>query len=253
MTPWGSRGDFQNASILPFVSPSFCFQSLSFVILRSSPFASPPSLAAYSLLVPHSFSIPSLVRNLGMFSNPIPLLAIFDRRFLATPFDPRLETRCNRRARPKEKFRLHSQLLALTPLRSLLSCSSIPLILQVSLHISHALGGSGTYDGTTVEAGKRRMFDYRLFSMELRRLLAALSVVYKGMGGRPTVTWRHAEYDSGASLSMRAKQSARRRSKTYILLLLTNLLRDHSARQRRPLPSLPDLHGVRAARRERER
>ena len=57
MTPWGSRGDFQNASILPFVSPSFCFQSLSFVILRSSPFASPPSLAAYSLLVPSSFSI----------------------------------------------------------------------------------------------------------------------------------------------------------------------------------------------------
>ena len=30
-------------------------------------------------------------------------------------------------------------------------------------------------------------------------------------------------YDSGASLSMRAKQSARRRSKTYILLLLTIL------------------------------
>lgn len=43
-----------------------------------------------------------------MFSNPIPLLAIFDRRFIVTPFDPRPETRCNRRARPKEKFRLHS-------------------------------------------------------------------------------------------------------------------------------------------------
>ena len=40
-------------------------------------------------------------------------------------------------------------------------------------------------------------------------------------------------YDSGASLSVRAKQSARRRSKTYILLLLTNLLHRSSARQRR--------------------
>ena len=40
-------------------------------------------------------------------------------------------------------------------------------------------------------------------------------------------------YDSGASISVRAKQSARRRSKTYILLLLTNLLHRSSARQRR--------------------
>ena len=39
-----------------------------------------------------------------------------------------------------------------------------------------------------------------------------------------------AGYDSGASLSVRAKQSARRRSKTYILLLLTNLLHRSSAR-----------------------
>eukprot|EP01046_Picozoa_sp_COSAG06_P036185 COSAG06_NODE_3965_length_4711_cov_3.590072_3_plen_211_part_00 len=69
----GSRGDFQNACFLRFVSPRFCLQSLSFVILRSSPFASSPSLAAYSLLVPHSFSIPSFVRNLGKFSNSIPL------------------------------------------------------------------------------------------------------------------------------------------------------------------------------------
>ena len=85
----GSRGDFQNASILPFVSPCLCLQSLSFVILRWSPFASSPSLSAYSLLVPHSFSIPSFVRNLGKFSNSIPLLMIFDRQFLVTPFDPR--------------------------------------------------------------------------------------------------------------------------------------------------------------------
>ena len=35
----GSRGDFQNACFLRFVSPRFCLQSLSFVILRSSPFA----------------------------------------------------------------------------------------------------------------------------------------------------------------------------------------------------------------------
>ena len=35
----GSRGVFRNASILPFVSPSFCVQSLSFVILRRLPFA----------------------------------------------------------------------------------------------------------------------------------------------------------------------------------------------------------------------
>jgi len=45
--------------------------------------------------------------------------------------------------------------------------------------------------------------------------------------------WGLAQYDSGASLSVRAKQSARRRSKTYILLLLTNLLHRSSARQRR--------------------
>eukprot|EP01046_Picozoa_sp_COSAG06_P023840 COSAG06_NODE_1912_length_8077_cov_102.258586_4_plen_70_part_00 len=30
----GSRGDFQNACFLPFVSAPFCLQSLSFVILR---------------------------------------------------------------------------------------------------------------------------------------------------------------------------------------------------------------------------
>ena len=133
-----SRGNFQNASILPFVSPCFCLQSLSFVILRSSTFASPPSLAAYSLLVPHSFSIPSFVRNLGKFSNSIPLLVIFDRRFLVTSSDPRPETRCNRRARPKEKFCLHSQLLAPTPLCVLFICSYIPLILQVSLYITQS-------------------------------------------------------------------------------------------------------------------
>ena len=88
----GSRGDFQNACFLRFVSPRFCLQSLSLVILLRSPFASSPSLAAYSLLVPHSFSIPSFVRNLGKFSNSIPLLMIFDRRFLVRPFDPRPET-----------------------------------------------------------------------------------------------------------------------------------------------------------------
>eukprot|EP01046_Picozoa_sp_COSAG06_P052147 COSAG06_NODE_8687_length_2096_cov_46.839760_2_plen_152_part_00 len=105
------------------------------MILRSSPFASPPSLAAYSLLVPHSFSIPSFVRNLGKFSNSIPLLVIFDCRFLVTPFDPRPETRCNRRARPKEKFCRHQRSLAPTTLRSLLSCSSIPYILLYRLYI----------------------------------------------------------------------------------------------------------------------
>ena len=133
-----SRGDFQNACFLPFVSPSFCLQSLSFVILLRSPFASSPSLAAYSLLVAHSFSIPSFVRNLGKFSNSIPLLMIFDRRFLVTPFDPRPETRCNRRARPKEKFRQLSQPLAPTTLCVLFIYSYIPLILQVSLYISQS-------------------------------------------------------------------------------------------------------------------
>ena len=38
-----SRGQFQNASILAFVSPRFCLQSLSFAILRRSPLTSPPS------------------------------------------------------------------------------------------------------------------------------------------------------------------------------------------------------------------
>ena len=112
----GSRGDFQNACFLPFVSPRFCLQSLPFAILLRSPFARRPISPPTNLVVPHSFSIPSFVRNLGKFSNSIPLLVIFDRRFLVTSTDPRPETRCNRRARPKEKFRLHSQLLAPTPL-----------------------------------------------------------------------------------------------------------------------------------------
>eukprot|EP01046_Picozoa_sp_COSAG06_P082204 COSAG06_NODE_29258_length_559_cov_7.769565_1_plen_122_part_10 len=73
-----SWGDFQNACFLRFVSHRFCLQSLSLVILLRSPFASSPSLATYSLLVPHSFSIPSFVCNLGKFSNSIPLLMIFD-------------------------------------------------------------------------------------------------------------------------------------------------------------------------------
>ena len=135
----GSPGNFQNASILAFVSPRFCLQSLSFVILRSSPFVSPPSLAAYSLLVPHSFSIPLFVRNLGKFSNSIPLLVIFDRRFLVTSTDPRPETRCNRRARPKEKFCRHQRSLAPTPLRSLLSYSFIPYILLYRLYIIYII------------------------------------------------------------------------------------------------------------------
>ena len=135
----GSRGDFQNACFLPFVSAPFCLQSLSFVILLRSPFASSPSLAAYSLLVPHSFSIPSFVRNLGKFSNSIPLLVIFDRRFLVTSTDPRPETRCNRRARPKEKFRQLSQPLAPTTLRSLLSYSFIPYILLYRLYIIYII------------------------------------------------------------------------------------------------------------------
>ena len=133
-----SRGQFQNASILAFASPRFCLQSLSFASLRRSPLTSPPSSPPTFLVVPHSFSIPSIVRNLGKFSNPIPLLVIFDRRFLVTPFDPRPETRCNRRARPKEKFRLHSQLLAPTSLCVLFICSYIPLILQVRLYISQS-------------------------------------------------------------------------------------------------------------------
>ena len=114
----GSRGDFQNACFLPFVSASFCLQSLSFVILRSSPFARRPISPPSSLVVPHSFSIPSIVCNLGKFSNPIPLLAIFDGRFLVTPSESRPQTRCNRRARPKEKFRLHFRSLAPTPLET---------------------------------------------------------------------------------------------------------------------------------------
>ena len=138
MTPWGRRVFFRNAGILAFVSPRFCVQSLSFVILRRSPFASPPSSPPTSLVVPHSFSIPSIVCNLGKFSNPIPLLVIFDRRFLVTPSDPRPQTRCNRRARPKEKFRLHFRSLAPTPLCVLFICSYIPLILQVRLYISQS-------------------------------------------------------------------------------------------------------------------
>ena len=136
MTPWARGVFFQNASILPFVSPSFCVQSLSFVILRRLPFARRPISPPSFLVVPHSLSIPSIVRNLGKFSNPIPLLAIFDRRFLVTPSESRPQTRCNRRARPKEKFRLHSRSLAPTSLCVLVICSYIPLILQVSLYIS---------------------------------------------------------------------------------------------------------------------
>ena len=138
MTPWGRGVFFQNASFLPFVSPRFCLQSLSFVILRRLPFARRPISPPSSLVVPHSFSIPSIVRNLGKFSNPIPLLVIFDRRFLVTPSESRPQTRCNRRARPKEKFRLHSQLLAPTSLCVLFICSYIPLILQVRLYISQS-------------------------------------------------------------------------------------------------------------------
>ena len=134
----GSRGVFQNASILAFVSPRFCLQSLSFAILRRSPLASPPSSPPTFLVVPHSLSIPSIVRNLGKFSNPIPLLVIFDRRFLVTPSESRPQTRCNRRARPKEKFRLHSRSLAPTPLCVLFICSYTPLILQVRLYISNS-------------------------------------------------------------------------------------------------------------------
>ena len=124
----GSRGQFQNASILAFVSPRFCLQSLSFAILRRLPFARRPISPPTFLVVPHSLSIPSIVRNLGKFSNPIPLLVIFDRRFLVTPSESRPQTRCNRRARPKEKFRLHSRPSTPDPLRSLLSCSLIPYI-----------------------------------------------------------------------------------------------------------------------------
>ena len=136
MTPWGRGVFFPNASFLAFLSPRFCLQSLSFVILRRLPFARRPISPPTFLVVPHSFSIPSFVCNLGKFSNPIPLLAIFDRQFLVTPSESRPQTRCNRRARPKEKFRLHSQSLAPTPLCVLFICSYIPLILQVSLYIS---------------------------------------------------------------------------------------------------------------------
>ena len=89
-------------------------------------------------IVPCSLSIPSKVCSLGMFRNSIPVLAIFNRRLLTTPADPRPETRCNRRARPKDKFRLHSRLSALTCLCVLFSYSSIPYILQVSLYISQS-------------------------------------------------------------------------------------------------------------------
>ena len=124
----GSPGNFQNASILAFVSPRFCLQSLSFAILRRLPFARRPISPPSFLVVPHSLSIPSIVRNLGKFSNSIPLLTIFCRRFLGTPFDPRPETRCNRRARPKETFCTHQHPSAPDLLRSLLSCSLIPYI-----------------------------------------------------------------------------------------------------------------------------
>ena len=135
MTPWGRGVFFQNATFLPFVSPRFCLQSLSFVILRRLPFARRPISPPTFLVVPHSFSIPSFVCNLGKFSNPIPLLAIFDRQFLVTPSESRPQTRCNRRARPKEKFRLHSRPSTPDPLRSLLSCSLIPYILLYRLDI----------------------------------------------------------------------------------------------------------------------
>ena len=113
-------------SVLP---PIAFFRDSTLIALR---------FVAYPLLVPHSFSIPSFVRNLGKFSNSIPLLMIFDRRFLVTPFDPRPETRCNRRARPKEKFRQLPQPLAPTTLCVLFIYSYIPLILQVSLYISQS-------------------------------------------------------------------------------------------------------------------
>ena len=132
MTPWGRGVKPQNASFLPFVSPSFCVQSLSFVILRLLAFARRPISPPSSLVVPHSLSIPS-IRNLGKFSNPVPLLVIFDRRFLVTPSESRPQTRCNRRARPKEKFRLHSRSVAPTPLCVLFIYSHIPLIFQVRL------------------------------------------------------------------------------------------------------------------------
>ena len=133
-----SRGDFQNACFLRFVSPRFCLQSLRFAILLRSPFARRPISPPTNLVVPHSFSIPSIVRNLGKFSNSIPLLVIFDRRFLVTSTDPRPDTRCNRRARPKEKFRQLPQPLAPTTLCVLFIYSYIPLILQVSLYISQS-------------------------------------------------------------------------------------------------------------------
>jgi len=137
MTPWGRGVKPQNASILAFVSPSFCVQSLSFVILRLLAFARRPISPPSSLVVPHSLSIPS-IRNLGKFSNPIPLLVIVDCRFLVTPSESRPQTRCNRRARPKEKFRLHSRSMAPTLLCVLFFCSYIPYILQVSLYISQS-------------------------------------------------------------------------------------------------------------------
>jgi hypothetical protein len=53
MTPWGRRVFFQNAGILAFVSPSFCVQSLPFVILRNRPsprrLVSPPSLSSFPI------------------------------------------------------------------------------------------------------------------------------------------------------------------------------------------------------------
>ena len=135
----GSRGVFHNASFLAFVSPRFCLQSLPFAILLRSPFARRPISPPTNLVVPHSFSIPSFVRNLGKFSNSIPLLMIFDRRFLVTSTDPRPETRCNRRARPKEKFRQLSQPFDPTTPRSLLSYSFIPYILLYRLYIIYII------------------------------------------------------------------------------------------------------------------
>ena len=82
--------------------------------------------ASTDVNIPCSLSIQSKVCNLGKFRNSIPLLEIFDRRLLTTTADPRPQTRCNRRARPKEKFRLHSRSLAPTFLCVLFICSYIP-------------------------------------------------------------------------------------------------------------------------------
>ena len=125
----GSPRFFQNASILAFVSPSFCVQSLSFVILRRLPFARRPISPPSDLVVPIPFRfLPSFVISASSVTQFLALLVIFDRRFLGTPFDPRPETRCNRRARPKETFCTHHHPSAPDLLRSLLSCSLIPYI-----------------------------------------------------------------------------------------------------------------------------